>query len=439
MAWNGYFTYAGAEFVNASRTEAYAAADGAGWFRPLYNNESLAFMIGDGLTYSSPLQDDPPWFDPDVPESIDFWGFYPLDVVGLEDSTRESTVVESIRDGGVPGRLRHGTRTVVFNGVLAGASDCAVEYGMQWLKQLLLGGPCGNRADSTCNGEDLCYLSCSPEMDLLTPGEIDPEVCLEPYIRTLRRVVINRGPTVTSKLEPTDGGSAWTVQFTAVAGNPFEYGAEVPILQGFLDPEVTNPWYGGVEPDGGDIDLTGTIFDEAECAQTVYTPLFDPECPAITPPPEPPTLTMGCYTPPANWRRRQFTLPKQYIPLWGEAVPLLRVHARARDVRNLRLRFYADYNNNGSAADDPCSYCGDIVISYVPEGSTMVFDGATETVYVVSPGGAKRRADSLVFRTDGTPFEWPRLSCGFGYVITFDLPQTHTPPVIDFSLYSRAA
>lgn len=438
MAWSGYFTYGGAEFANATRTETYAGRDGATWFKPLYGNDVLPFMLGDGLEYFSPLQDDPPWFDPDAPESIEFYGFYPLDVTGIEDSTRTSTVTESTLDGGVAGRLRHATKTVVFNGLLVGGSDCAVEYGMQWLKQLLLGNPCGGRGDSNCSGSDLCYLACEPSLDL-TVGADDPEDCLTPYLRTLRKVVINSGPTVTAKLPMTDGGEVWAVTFTAVAGSPFEFGAEIPVLTGFLDPNVTNPWSGGEVPDGAEIDLTGSIFNETQCAKKIYTPLYDPLCPAVIPPPTPPSVGMGCFTPPANWRRRQFVLPQQFIPLWGEVAPLLRVHARARDLRNLRLRFYADYNNDGSAADDPCSYCGDIVISFVPRGSTLTFDAATEQVYVTTPGGNKRMADSLVFATDGGPFEWPRLSCGFGYVVTFDLPQTQTPPVIDFSLISRAA
>jgi hypothetical protein len=119
-------------------------------------------------------------------------------------------------------------------------------------------------------------------------------------------------------------------------------------------------------------------------------------------------------------------------------VPKIRVHARKADLRNLRIRFYADPFNIGDISDDPCAFCGDFVISYVPTDYTLVLDGSEERVYVSGPGGIERRADSLVFASDGTPFQWPYLTCGFGYIVTLDLPQTQSPPVVDLSLFARA-
>jgi hypothetical protein len=118
-------------------------------------------------------------------------------------------------------------------------------------------------------------------------------------------------------------------------------------------------------------------------------------------------------------------------------VPRLQVHAREDDVRNLRVRFYADPFQVGDVSDDPCSFCGDMIVSYVPQGATMIIDGTDEVVNVVTAGGVTQRADSLVFASDGTPFDWPRLSCGFGYVVTMDLPEQATPPVVDLSLFER--
>lgn len=442
MSWDGYFTYDGNEFINVSRTEAYAANAGALWLRPTFKNDALPYMLGDGLHYTTPLQDDAPWVDPDMPESLDFWGFYPLDVTGMDDSTRSSAPIESLGDGGIPGRLRNTTRSIVFNGVIVAGNDAAADYGVRWLRKALLGNACGTQASSSCNGAELCYLSSTPDMYL--PGDdpgsdsepLDPEDCLTPYVRSMRKVVFNTGPSITAKRKTQDGGQVWSVTFTAIAGSPWEFGAEVPVLDGFLDPAVEVPWVGGV-PDDASINLDGYIHSEAACAVVEYEPIYDPLFPAVIPPPAPPSVPLGNYNPPLNWRRRQFTIPKQYVPLWGEVVPKIEVHARASDLRNLRLRFYADPFNVGDIADDPCAYCGDIVVSYVPKDHTLVFDGSEQIVYVISPGGGRRRADSLVFKTDGTPFDWPSLSCGFGYIVTLDLPQTQEPPVIDLSLYPR--
>ena len=223
-----------------------------------------------------------------------------------------------------------------------------------------------------------------------------------------------------------------------MAGNPAEFGEEVPVIEGFLDPDVKVPWAGGVIPEGAMIDLDGFIAVDTECDTIDVGAIYDPLFPATILPPAPPNVPLGNYHPPVNWRRRQFTIPKTYVPLWGDVVPLVQVHARTADVRNLRLRFYADPYTVGDISDDPCSYCGDIVVSYVPLDHTLVLDGVEQIVYVVTPGGTRRRADSLVYKTDGTPFEWPSLSCGFGYIVTVDLPQTQAPPVVDLSLYPRA-
>lgn len=442
MSWIGYFEYDGNEVINVTRTETYAKNMGLHWLRPVFGNDALPFMLGDGLRYTTPMLDEAPWFDPDVPESIQFAGIYPLDVTGLEDSTRVSNPVESLGNGGVPGRLRHGMRTLVFNTVLIAATDAAADYGMKWLRQALLGNACGTPASEACSGGDLCFLSASPDMMLPLEGEdldVDPEDCLAEFLRSFRKVTFNSGPTVSAKRTTTDGGAAWTVQFTAIVGSPYEFGSEVPVIEGFLDPEVAVPWAGGVPPEGAAIDLNGYIHPEAQCATQEYGPVYDPEFPAVIPPPSAPSVPLGNYTPPKNWRRRQFTIPKGFIPLWNEVVPKVEVHARTADLRNLRLRFYADPFQIGDISDDPCAYCGDIVVSYVPQDHTLVFDASEQAVHIIAPGGAIRRADSLVFKTDGTPFEWPVLSCGFGYVVTLDLPQTQEPPVIDLSLYPRAA
>lgn len=452
MAWQGYFEYDGSEFINVTRTEQYAKSAGLHWFRPAFDNDALPYMLGDGLRYTTPFIDDAPWGDPDIPASYDFIGIYPLDVTGIEDSSRSSSAVESLGDGGVPGRIRHGIKTVVFSAVLVSTTEAGAAYGFSWLKRALLGGACGS-ANGDCGSGTLCYLSSAPDMylpaELSTQGyetgkgegEVwvdDPEECLTPYLRSLRKVSFNAGPTITSKRETTDGSAVWYVTFTAQAGSPYELGAEVRVVEGFLDPAVESPWVGGVEPEGAMIDLNGYIADDDECAVPEYQPIYDPLCPAVIPPPTAPSVALGCYVPPKNWRRRQFTIPKQFVPLWGEVTPKVEVHAREADVRNLRLRFYADPFVEGDVADDPCAFCGDLVVSYVPKDHTLVLDGSEQSVYVISPGGGRRRADSLVFKTDGTPFEWPALTCGFGYVVTVDLPQTQVPPVVDLSLFARA-
>lgn len=515
MAWEGYYTYDGQEVANATRTETYAKNAGLSWFRPLYESDALPYMLGHGIRYTTPVLDNAPWVDPDIPESGDFYGYYPLDVTGIEDSSRTSEVIESVLDGGIGGRIRHATKEFVFNGLLIAGSDAGADYGQKWLKKVLLGEHCGvhsvnARRKPVCNGAEMTYLSAFPDMILpdttvrMVPAVLDggyfvldgsnihivqadePDLdggpvlslsdaqfsggtptrtgtqveaggvfpftdapqaveqagdgleCLIPYLRSLRRVTFNTGPTVTSKRNISSGGAAWTVTFTGRAGNPYEFGAEVPVLRGFLDPAISVPWVGGVEPEGAMLDPDGYIQAEVSCAAEEYQPIYDPLCPAVIPPPPPPSVPMGCFAPPQNWRRRQFSIPKQYVPLWGEVVPKIHVHANTSAVRNLRLRFYEAPPQGEDISSYVCDYTADLVVSYVPVGHTLTLDAAEQTVFITSPTGARQRADSLVFASDGTPFDWPAMSCGEAYVVAVDLPQTETPPAIDLSLFPRA-
>lgn len=527
MAWEGYIEYAGTPIINVARTEAYAKNAGLAWFKPVYKNTSLGPMLGE--IYTSPaLDNDAPWVDSDVPESYDFYGAYPLSANGIEDSTRTSTVTQNVGDGGFATILRHGSKSPVFNVLLIGQTEAAVDYGHKWLKQALLTGACAETGLPP-----LCYLASEPQVDLddnelvlvqvdagadldggvptdvggadiddgspfdgddstssddldggdpddIGGGDVDdgtpfdmsgddldgggpyggdivdldggtpaggqellsvainPADCLPPLMRSLHQVQFNSGPTVVAKYPMSSGGVAWNVTFSGIAQEPWEYGTEVEVISGFLDPAVVDPWVGGL-PTGAVIDLDGAIFTETSCAPAALAPLEDPLCPVTIAPPPAPSISLGCFELPVNWRRRQITIPSTYVPLWGEVVPKFEIHARTHDVRYLRLRFYADVNGDGDISDDPCAYCGDIVVSYIPQGFTLTFDASQRQVYVVDGTQRRRRADAVVSAADGTPFDWPVLSCGMAYIVTLDLPQTQAPPVFDLSFYARAS
>lgn len=655
MGWHAYFALGGTEIINAERTEAYLADRKVSWFHPQYRTDAISRI--EGHPYTNTWTDQPVWADPDDPDTYDFYGAYPLNVTGLEDSSRTAVVTENLYDGGWIGNIRHATKSIVMEVALLGASTCAVEAGFKWLKQALLTDSC---LDGGCgDGVDLCYFACEPCLppgcgDTLTPpyylvtpavrtvledfeegvvgtavpvggyitdatdvtyssdhhggskgavltgsfpdhtspfldvvvntpgsevecwfkydpmgtncehflqmgffdadnngvtatinfqfpsigdppltrcyfeayndftstsdkqtldpslhqsqwlkltltsdglatlydtdgttvittrncGPVDgdivytevrggpvvgspgpdghmwvddisyiptasseplPSDCATAYQRTLRNVKVISGPTITAQRDLSDGGAVWTATFTVVAANPFEFGPEQQLVQGFM--VESDPWLPEVVPADWMSFTYGMTVTDVDCSVTEYQPIVDPLCPAIEVPPSVPAVQLGCYTPPDAWTRRWFSIPRKYIPYWGDSVPVVSVQAGADAVRNLRLRFYSDLNADGSVLDDPCAYCGDILFSYIPPNTSLVFDGAAETVYATGPGGAIQRADSLVFKTDGTPFDWPLLTCGYGYIVAVDLPDDHTGdlPAIDLSLYTRTA
>ena len=407
--------------------------------------------------YGSPLQDDAPWTDPDRLDSYDFWGVYPLEITGFEDSTVEATVVESVIDGGYVNKPRKGTRTTVFSAVLVGASSCAVEFGLRWLRTVLTSSPCFSANYGVCGGVDVCYLGCEPVIATdvngvqatvtldgrvvtlnAVGGQVLADECYARLGRSMHDVTTTVGPVVTAKMDLTDGGCAWSVTWTMVAANPAEFGVEKPIVVGFLDPAVEIPYYGGIIPDGGLYDTSGHVDDDPVCPVSVYSPVYDPTCDLLSPPPAVPTIVPTCFDFPANFRRFSFTIPRADIPLWEQVVPVIKLTTKSVEARNVRLRFYADTFDTGSADTDPCNFCGDIVISYMPPSSTLVIDGADHDIYLDSAGIGRRRADALATDSTGKPMDWPEFSCGFGYVVTVDMPQQQTSrPIVDLALVSR--
>lgn len=430
MAYIGWYEYGGTEIINVARTSKYVNDARVNWFRGCYETDDLRLLLED-RPYGSPLQDDAPWLDPDDPNTFNFWGVYPLDISGVEDGTATANVVENTGDGGVIGRVRHTTKTLVFNTVLLGADEAAVEAGFRWLRIVLAGIPCGG-GGGDCGGETLCYLSAAP---CIPAGCTDLIGCMFTYQRSLRDVGITVGPVITAKRTATDGSTMWVVTWTMVAGNPYEFGPEQPLINGFMDPTVDVPFFGGVVPEGGSFDEDGELQSDVLCAQPTYQPVVDPLCALITPPPPPPTVALDCFDFPDQFLRRQYVIPPQYTPLWNDQVPRFDIYAPA-DVRNMRVRFYTDVRGTGDPSDDPCNYCSEFTVSYIPANSTLVIDASEHRAYMITPGGTQKRADHLIHGAEG-PFDWPALTCGIGYIVTVDMDEDQAPPVLDMSLYAR--
>jgi hypothetical protein len=137
VAFPGYLTFAGNEIVNIDRTLAYAKS-----IVPRLDVKAPDYCVNlHGIlgqsAYTTPADDNAPWYDPNVPDSHGFIGLYPLDVSGLDNDTREATVVESTFDGGFISTPRRKTREVRIRGLLIGEDQGCCDYGLFWLKAIL--------------------------------------------------------------------------------------------------------------------------------------------------------------------------------------------------------------------------------------------------------------------------------------------------------------
>lgn len=425
MAWDSYFTYGGREVINAARARAYARGMGLSVVRSTGTKVDIAALVGDA-PYVDPVTDGAPWYAPNDPASADFAGVIPVSVSGIENSSRSANGFNYTGDGGNPGALRHQMKEAVFSVVLVGKSDCAVESGFRWLKRTLMARQCVTSRPSLCFGEDLAYFSCEP----------DGGSWATDYYRYLRNVVVVGGPSITGKRTIKGCGSTvWTVQWTVRAGDPFEYSAPVQVLEA-LGPigSDTDPYAPGFTGDFGE-----DTFTVAPCPVPVYSPIFDPNCPALVTPPGPPILQIGCYEPmEGEWKRSYAEIPASAIPLWDEARPVITIEGDPIEAtRNVRVAFYSkDFD-----PEEGCDHLvGEFRISYIPADAQMVIDAVANRVYIDDGSGYLRSADSLVLGGDNTPINWFGLSCNEEYYVTLDQDDDAVAePVLSLSLAGRTA
>lgn len=178
--FDGWMQLAGNEVINVARTMAYANSGyvPAGLsVQDCLGCDALPEMLGD-KKYESPMLDEAPWFESGNPDTWDFAGVLPLEITGLNGSTRRATVTEMVSDGGAVAGVRFASRTIAVTALLLGKSTCAVEAGLSWLSTVLGGSKCSgpptSAARSACEGDELCVLTCCPDelADVPVPGEI---------------------------------------------------------------------------------------------------------------------------------------------------------------------------------------------------------------------------------------------------------------------------
>jgi hypothetical protein len=424
----GWITFAGNEIINAERTETYAYSNGLSWFVGCAECPDLHTGLGDD-EYQTPAVDEAPWFDPDDAATWEFFGLYPLDITGIEDSTVTAQAVEAMGDGGIVTIPRAGTRTMVFTGMLIGTSQRGNDAGMNWLRGALQGSPCGVQGPG-CTGDDLCFLTACPEIC----GDTDElaESCLDRFQYHLHDVTTIEGPKVTAKHVMSDGGAVWEVEWTMVAAKPWLCSMPILTVHGGssnTDPHKFMPVLNVKTVTCPDPDLT-TIPD-----------VTDPTCLKLPKPPVVPSVPLNCFTLPTNWDRYSMKIPASVVPKWGHAVPEIQIQAPGdKPLRMVRIRFYDDPLNWFKPGDlTECAFCGEFLITYIAPSYTMTVDGMTETV-MVQAGTRLYDASQSVTSTDNSGFTWPWLTCGAGYIMTIDVRHGDPPPQnVDVTIFHRGA
>ncbi|WQY99828.1 hypothetical protein [Microbacterium phage MO526] len=238
--YDGYLAFGGNEIVNNSRTRGLAESAAPCpmyWLKgPVCDTMNAALFEDAPYDYGAITE--APWYDPDEPQSADFFGFFAYSITEAMDSTRAVTRTESITDGGVLGRTRRATKTMRVRGLLMGRGRRAVEYGQAWLSSAVDPGACGQHG-SECGLTDLQWFAdCPPPRGQVyeyVEGEDEPvqrpqndeeyAETIRGYVRYLHDVSAISGPLVLNTLESGDF-LAYEVEMVFGAERPWVFGAQ---------------------------------------------------------------------------------------------------------------------------------------------------------------------------------------------------------------------
>lgn len=408
MAAEWYMNYAGVEIVNHSRLGVYLDTVGS----PLTEWASCGCPsfdadVLDQLPYTTP--DDPdnpaPWYDPDVPESMEFAGIMVLDMAGMDDHPVQRTVTGGIAGGGAIGPARALPRTITVTALILGTTCCGAEYGRHWLSQALQG--C---TGSDCDGECLTVYNCCPG------GEATAALFNARHRRTLRRVALIDGPHVTAKSGTgcgtgrcQSGADVITVEFVLTAAVPWLWTDPMPVL------EVAPPLGTGAECvswclHGADDAACAGGCRFAECPDPTAL-CADTRCmPALPPTAGIPLST--CFCLPLAVERNCYTMDLSGRPNWSSDVPVITIRAGATEIRNLTIEIFESVETltcEESADENRCTPHSSWTVMYVPAGGAVTLDGQTGRVTVECGGRCEASPD--VYGRDGLPPTFNTLDC----------------------------
>ncbi|MFD1937572.1 MULTISPECIES: hypothetical protein [Nonomuraea] len=268
-----------------------------------------------------------------------------------------------------------------------------------------------------CGGDDLEFMTCCPTVPAgpgeCCPGPCTSQTCGAGVFRTLRDVALLAEPTVQQRITGCAccPGELRQIQFQLVAGRPHALRPAVTVAEGVHWPPPT--------PDDECVQWStdpGCLDEAGECAAQQPQPCpLDPNCP----PPVLPTLPLPdnpCLCEPFTRRQVCVEIPENAAPIWADLVPLLEIYSGSGILRNIRFRFYPNPFGAPYEDLDPCSWCSEINISYLPSGARLTMDSTRRTIYVQCPGRADTPAEQIVSGPQGRPLDWPVLECGIPYL-----------------------
>jgi hypothetical protein len=303
-------------------------------------------------TFSSPEDDEAPWYSASHPESAEALGFWIEEWTGLDASHVSRSVQRLGRSpgGGTFGRGHATERVMKFNVLLFGLSEKSLEYLYRWLEATLI-GVCGS-----CEQDSILIRRyCPPEE--LGSGATDDQ--LWDGVVLLREVGLVEGLTWESAPVEKAGCVMRRLSFTLAAGDPCMYANDVELTSFMFDPDAC------MEEDS-------TLFDQDFVGQYCRPSCgyFGDDCRA--------TYT---FTPDVTGA----AVPVVTIRNTGEANPS---SGAPRWLPKLSIRFYADPAGMGLGVRCALPLLGEVHISELPPGAVFTYDVAGRRILYDDGGTA---------------------------------------------------
>ncbi|MEW2568299.1 hypothetical protein [Streptomyces sp. NPDC047070] len=462
-----YMTLGGVEIFNTTRLQEYltsvgSALDSVGTCSCATLTRQMIDEDPDATDYVDPATDLAPWYDPDVPESVEFAGFLPLTVDGLDVSPVRRSVTNAVAGGAAIGPARALPLTITVTGLLLGSTCCGVAYGLHWLGEALQGCTGGQ-----CDGDCMTLYNCCPGSTDLTP-----EAFNDKYRRTVRRVALIEGPTPIDRVgenctsgECQSGAEILTVEFILTAATPWLWTDTTPILEtvppaddsgdcvtwcikgdqnnGLLCFDLTDEACPagtfGVEATEDPCALAWPVDEDDPCDLPCrFATCPDPTALCASPscqPPSPPTVLVPdtCFCLPLVAERACYEIDLTERPTWSVDTPMITLRAGDTDLRNITLTFYEREPNHETLTCDQiadlerCNPHSSFTITFVPAGGVVTLDGQIGRALVECGGVCESSPD--VYGLNGAPVSWKPFTCAtYCLCIESDIAN---PPSVD--------
>lgn len=360
--YEGFVAFEGKEIVNSHRAIAYAEAAGIHEVRLCTECETIDVAID--AQYKTPLLDTvkPPWWNASIPDSAYFLGVLGLEVENADNSMRALRVEQRAGVGANISSMTYTARTMTVRAVAIGATDCALGYGLEWLRSL--------------DGEADCVLGsarmyeCCPH---IAQAECDDPTCVDTCVRArareFRSARISSGPTVLRRQNFFARGAFAEIEFVITAADPYIYTVAPPGVPLILDSHEAED------------DLAS---DVVAAPDGFALPTLGPVPPSFS--------RVSPFTPRTRWLRQA----AEIAPTVGMAsAPMVVLEANG-DVPDVRVTL---------ASDDGLRYV--YRMSNFPVDGRLTLDFGSQTITTESNGHVGVNS-GFVLDGEGGPVRWPR-------------------------------